>query len=120
MLKHPTSKIGLDRRTALCAVAGDRTPFQNFPAIPERLAAEYPRRANMKKSPQQAALEFAQTSIETRRGEDPVTTSMIVHTVDEVLALPKTLLQTSAVDRDMLIAELEARYSVWIGATVAL
>ena len=51
-----------------------------------------------------------------------MTTSMIVQTVEgEVLALPKTLLlQTSAVDRDMLIAELEARYSVWIGATVAL
>ena len=61
----------------------------------------------MKKSPQQAALEFAQTSIETRRGDDPVTTVMIVQTVDEVLALPKSLLETSQVDRDSLIEELE-------------
>ncbi len=74
----------------------------------------------MKKSPQQAALEFAQTSIETRRGDDPVTTAMIVQTVDEILALPKSLLETSQVDRDALIEELETRYSIWIGATVAL
>ncbi len=74
----------------------------------------------MKKTPQQAALEFAQTSLETKRGDQPVTTEMIVETVDEVLALPKSFLDTSAVDRDVLIAELESRYSVWIGQTVAL
>lgn len=74
----------------------------------------------MKKSPQQAALEYAQTSIETRRGEEPITTEIIVRTVDEVLALPKSFLDTSEVDRDLLIGELETRYSVWIGATVAL
>jgi len=74
----------------------------------------------VKKSPQQAALEFAQTSIEAKRGEDPITKAMIVETVDGVLALPKILLETSQVDRDMLIDELESRYSVYLGAAITL
>ena len=74
----------------------------------------------MNKSPQQAALLYAQTSIEQKRGIDPVTTDMIKETVEEVRRLPKSFLNVSAVDRDLLIEELESRYSVWIGATVAL
>ncbi len=74
----------------------------------------------MSKSPQQAALEYTQTSIETKRGQEPVTTVMIVQAVDEVLFLPKGFLATSEVDRDLLIEELETRYSVYIGSTVAL
>jgi hypothetical protein len=74
----------------------------------------------VKKTPQQAALEYAQTSIESKRGEDPVTTAMIAETVDEVLRLPKAFVDAALVDRDLLIEELESRYSVWIGATVAL
>lgn len=45
---------------------------------------------------------------------------MIAETVDEILKLPKIILDTSKVDRGLLIEELEERYSVWIGDTVAL
>jgi hypothetical protein len=74
----------------------------------------------MTKSPQQAALEYAQTSLEANRDESAVTLEMIKETVDAVLRLPKAMLDASKVDRGLLIEVLEERYSVWIGRTVAL
>jgi hypothetical protein len=74
----------------------------------------------VKKTPQQVALEYAQTSIEGQRGDAPVTTEIIVNIVDQVLALPKVLLAAEEVDRDLLIQNLEERYSVWIGKAIAL
>ena len=118
MLRHLVEKIGLDRELAVARLRSTE-PFQIFPLVVDRVAramAEGP----VKKSSQQAALEFAQTSLEANRGASPVTLDMIRETVDGILKLPKAILDTSTVDRDLLIEELEERYSVWIGKTVAL
>src|SRR5262245_52539775 len=74
----------------------------------------------MKKSPQQAALEIAQSMLETMRtNNDALTLATITSIVDQVLSLP-TLSLVSREDRLVLIKELEIRYSVWIGQPTVL
>lgn len=73
------------------------------------------------KSPQQAALEYAQIYIaKDRVGDAPITPEMIAGAVDQVMALPAAFLSAKDVDREALRAELESRYSVWIGKATAL
>jgi hypothetical protein len=72
------------------------------------------------KTPSQAALEMAQTLIETERGSDPLTFELISKAVDDVLRLKPQWRSTGAVDPVALKSELEARYSVWIGKSVVL
>lgn len=74
----------------------------------------------MKKTAQQAALEYAQTAIERMRDDAPITMDLIATVVAEILSLPRSLLAADEVDRLTLIKNLEERYSVWIGKAVTL
>lgn len=75
----------------------------------------------MKKSLEQAALEMAQTILETMRGSDGshLTRDAIAEAVNQVLGLPH-LKSIGTDERQQLIRELEARYDVWIGAPTVL
>jgi hypothetical protein len=75
----------------------------------------------MKKSLEQAALEMAQSTLETMRGGEGghLTRDTIVDVVDQVLGLPY-LKSISKDERNQLVRELEARYDVWIGAPAVL
>lgn len=75
----------------------------------------------MKKSLQQAALEMAQSMLETMRsGEDGrLTPDAIASVVDQVLGLPH-LKSLGDFERRALIRELESRYDIWIGAPTIL
>lgn len=72
------------------------------------------------KTPQETALGLAQTFIEGRRGDSPITSETIAEVIDQVMGLPPALLATGAVDRSELRDELETRYSVWIGKAAVL
>lgn len=75
----------------------------------------------MKKSLEQAALEMAQSILETMRGSEGghLTRDTIADAVDQVLGLPN-LKSISKDERNQLVRELEARYDVWIGAPAVL
>lgn len=75
----------------------------------------------MTKTLQQAALEMAQSMIETMRSAEDgsLTQGVIEQIVDQMLALPNMKVLTPN-DRSALIRELEARYDVWIGAPTLL
>lgn len=73
----------------------------------------------MRKSDDQAALEFAQTLLQNElNGDEPLTVSGIAAVLDRVLAMNPRW-QTS-VDREGVLRELETRFSVWIGRTRVL
>jgi hypothetical protein len=74
----------------------------------------------VKKTAQQAALEYAQTAIERHRDETPITMETIASVVQQVLLLPSAMLAAGEVDKQLLIRSLEERYSVWIGKAVTL
>jgi len=75
----------------------------------------------MKKSLPQAAMEMAQSMLETMRSGDDgrLTSDAIAAVVDQVLGIPH-FKPLGRDDRDTLIRELEARYDVWIGAPTIL
>ncbi|MEQ1673111.1 MAG: endonuclease, partial [Hyphomicrobium sp.] len=75
----------------------------------------------MTKTLQQAALEMAQSMIETMRSEDDrqLGPDAIPIVVEQVLGLPH-LKSLTTDDRIALIRELEARYEVWIGKATVL
>ena len=75
----------------------------------------------MKKTQQQAAIEMAQTMLESRKNTEGMTLTleMIETAVDQVLSI----LSPDGFDtepRDAIIRELEARYSIWIGKSTVL
>lgn len=70
----------------------------------------------MAKSDEQTVLEMAQTMIQNQMGEEPLTLETIATIVDRVMMMdPRWQL-----DRDAVIAQLEIRFSVWIGRTRVL
>ena len=75
----------------------------------------------MTKSSQQAAIEMAQTMLETRKndGGPALTTEAIGTAVDQVLGILSPG-GVDAAEREAIIRELESRYSVWIGKSTVL
>ena len=70
----------------------------------------------MRKSDEQTVLELAQTLLQNEMGEEALTIEAIAAMVDRVLALNSRW----EVNRSALVADLEARFSVWIGRTRVL